>query len=152
QDNTGVRDDGTVDASTTWSLLIAAIETAGGPTYEYRQIDPVNDQDGGAPGGNIRQGFLFRTDRGLSFLDRPRANATTANIARGSGAGTRLLYSPGRLDPTTPAFITSRKPLAAEFVFNGRHFFVIANHFNSKGGDDPLFGRHQPPVRSSEVQ
>jgi predicted extracellular nuclease len=29
--------------------------------------------------------------------------------------------------------------------------FVIANHFSSKGGDDPLFGRHQPPQRSSEV-
>ena len=29
--------------------------------------------------------------------------------------------------------------------------FVIANHFSSKGGDDPLFGRVQPPVRISEV-
>jgi predicted extracellular nuclease len=28
----------------------------------------------------------------------------------------------------------------------------VANHFNSKGGDDPLFGRVQPPVRSSEEQ
>ena len=28
---------------------------------------------------------------------------------------------------------------------------MIANHFNSKGGDEPLFGRFQPPVRSSEV-
>ena len=29
---------------------------------------------------------------------------------------------------------------------------MIANHFNSKGGDDPLFGRFQPPVQSSQVQ
>jgi hypothetical protein len=29
---------------------------------------------------------------------------------------------------------------------------VIANHFNSKGGDDPLYGRFQPPDRISEVQ
>jgi uncharacterized protein len=29
---------------------------------------------------------------------------------------------------------------------------VIANHFNSKGGDDPLFGRVQPPVRATEEQ
>ena len=29
--------------------------------------------------------------------------------------------------------------------------FAIANHFNSKGGDEPLFGRFQPPVRVSEV-
>jgi predicted extracellular nuclease len=29
---------------------------------------------------------------------------------------------------------------------------VVANHFNSKGGDDPLFGHHQPPVFPSEAQ
>ncbi len=29
---------------------------------------------------------------------------------------------------------------------------MIANHFNSKGGDDPLFGRFQPPTLSSEAQ
>jgi len=29
--------------------------------------------------------------------------------------------------------------------------FAIANHFGSKGGDDPLFGRWQQPVRSSEA-
>jgi len=28
----------------------------------------------------------------------------------------------------------------------------VGNHFISKGGDDPLFGRFQPPIRSSEVQ
>jgi len=152
QDNNGVTNDGTVDASTTWSLLISAIQAAGGPTYDYRQIDPVNGQDGGAPGGNIRQGFLFRTDRGLSFIDRPGAGSTTANAVVGSGAGMQLQYSPGRIDPTNAAFNSSRKPLAGEFTFNGHHLFVIANHFNSKGGDDPLFGHFQPPTRSSEVQ
>jgi uncharacterized protein len=152
QDNNGVTNDGTVDASKTWGLLISAIAAAGGPTYDYRQIDPVNGQDGGAPGGNIRQGFLFRTDRGLSFIDRPGAGSTTANAVVGSGAGTQLQYSPGRIDPTNAAFTTSRKPLAGEFTFDGHHLFVIANHFNSKGGDDPLFGHFQPPTRSSEVQ
>ncbi len=152
QDNNGVTNDGTVDASTTWGLLITAIQAAGGPTYQYRQIDPVNGQDGGAPGGNIRQGFLFRTDRGLSFIDRPGAGSTTPNTVVGSGASTQLQYSPGRIDPTNAAFNTSRKPLAGEFTFNSHHLFVIANHFNSKGGDDPLFGHFQPPTRSSEVQ
>ena len=70
QDNTGTTDDGIVAADQTWANLIAAIQTAGGPAYQYRQIDPVDDEDGGAPGGNIRQGFLFRTDRGLAFVDR----------------------------------------------------------------------------------
>ncbi len=30
--------------------------------------------------------------------------------------------------------------------------FVIANHFNSKGGDQPLFGRYQQPAHPSETQ
>ena len=30
--------------------------------------------------------------------------------------------------------------------------FVIANHFNSKGGDQPLDSRFQPPARSPETQ
>ena len=29
---------------------------------------------------------------------------------------------------------------------------IVGNHFNSKGGDDPLFGRFQPPVRVTETQ
>jgi predicted extracellular nuclease len=152
QDNSGATDDGVVDASTTWNMLIAAIQSAGGPAYEFRQIDPVNDQDGGATGGNIRVGFLFRTDRGLSFIDRVGATSTTADAVTGSGAATQLLYSPGLIDPTNAAFNTSRKPLAGEFMFNGHHLFVIANHWNSKSGDPPLFGVNQPPVFSSEVQ
>jgi len=152
QDNNGTTNNGTVSATTTWSLLIGAIQVGGGPTYDYRQIDPVDGQDGGAPGGNIRQGFLFRTDRGLSFVDRPGAGSTTANAVVGSGVGTQLLYSPGRIEPTNAAFTASRKPLAAEFVFRGRHLFLVANHFNSKGGDNPLFGRVQPPARISEAQ
>ena len=152
QDNDGAADTGTVDADVTWDTLIAAIQTVGGPVYDYRQINPQNKTDGGEPGGNIRQGFLFRTDRGLSFIDRGSAGPTTPNAVVGSGAGTQLQFSPGRIDPTSTAFTTSRKPLAAEFMFNGHHLFVIANHFNSKGGDDPLYGHIQPPVRSSEVQ
>ena len=29
---------------------------------------------------------------------------------------------------------------------------MIANHFNSKGGDQPLFGATQPPLLASEPQ
>ncbi len=152
QDSNGTTNNGNVSAATTWSTLIAAIQAAGGPLYDYRQIDPVNGQDGGAPGGNIRQGFLFRTDRGLSFVDRPGGTSTTANAVVGSGTSTALLYSPGRIDPTNAAFASSRKPLAGEFTFRGQRVFVIANHFNSKGGDDPLYGFTQPPVLVTEAQ
>ena len=153
QDNNGPVNDATIDASLTYETLIAAIEAAGGPTYDFRQVDPVDDQDGGEPGGNIRVGFIFRTDvEDLAFVDRPGATPTTANSVVKVKHGAQLQYSPGRIDPTNPAFNNSRKPLAVEFMFRKRRLFVIANHFNSKGGDQPLFGRFQPPVRSSEVQ
>jgi uncharacterized protein len=152
QDNTGPAPDPSTDASITWQRLISAIEAAGGPTYDYRQIDPLFNQDGGEPGGNIRQGFLVRTDRGLSFVDRPGGDAVTPNEVVDTPQGPELLYSPGRIDPTNGAFANSRKPLAGEFLWQGRKFFAIANHFNSKGGDDALFGRFQPPVRRSEIQ
>jgi predicted extracellular nuclease len=152
QDNTGPAPDPSTEANITWQLLISAIEAAGGPTYDYRQIDPLFNQDGGEPGGNIRQGFLFRTDRGLSFVDRPGGDAVTPNEVVDTRHGAELLYSPGRINPTNSAFDNSRKPLAGEFLWQGRKFFAIANHFNSKGGDHPLFGRFQPPVRVSEVQ
>ena len=152
QDNNGPTDNGVVDATTTYNTLISAIQTAGGPTYAFRQINPVNDQDGGEPGGNIRVGFLFRTDRGLAFTDRAGGCSTCATTVANGPSGVELSFSPGRVDPTNPAFNNSRKPLAGEFTFNGQKLFVIANHFNSKGGDDPLFGRFQPPVLSSEAQ
>ena len=90
------------------------------------------------PGGNIRVGFLFRTDRGLEFVDRPGSDDDTANSVVQTRKGAALTFSPGRIDPTNPAFASSRKPLAAEFLWKGRTVFAIANHFNSKGGDDPL--------------
>jgi predicted extracellular nuclease len=152
QDNNGATNDAVTDADVTFATLIAAIRAAGGPTYAFRQINPVDDQDGGEPGGNIRVGFLFRTDRGVGFVDRPGGTPTAATTVVGTGRATRLSFSPGRIDPTNPAFTNSRKPLAGEFRFRGHHLFVIANHFNSKGGDQPLFGRFQPPARVTETQ
>jgi len=152
QDNNGNTDNGVVDASVTLQRLVDAITAAGGPSYAWRQIDPVNDQDGGEPGGNIRQVILFRTDRGLSFVDRPGGGSTTPNAVTGSGSSTQLLYSPGRIAPADSAWSTSRKPLAAELSYRGHKLFVVVNHFNSKGGDDPLRGRFQPPVEVSATQ
>lgn len=66
----GATNDGTVSADVTLSTLVAAISAAGGLSYSTRLIEPVNNSDGGEPGGNIRVAFLFRTDRGLAFIDR----------------------------------------------------------------------------------
>jgi predicted extracellular nuclease len=152
QDNDGPVNSAVTDASQTFQQLIAAIQAAGGPAYRFRQIDPVDDEDGGQPGGNIRVGILFRTDRGLDFVDRPGGTSTTANAVTGKNNKVQLLYSPGRIDPQNAAWTDSRKPLAAELRFRSKTLFVIVDHFNSKSGDSPLFGRLQPPVRPSEAQ
>ncbi|MEU6475858.1 endonuclease/exonuclease/phosphatase family protein [Streptomyces sp. NPDC047017] len=151
QDDNGATDDGTVDASQTVNKLIDAIVAAGGPKYDWRSIDPVNDQDGGEPGGNIRQVFLFNPRR-VSFTDRPGGDSTTAVGVTKVHGKAALTASPGRIDPASEAWKSSRKPLAGEFVFRGRTVFVIANHFASKGGDQGLTAQYQPPVRSSETQ
>lgn len=150
QDDSGFTNNGVVSATATWQRLIDAIAAAGGPAYEYRQIDPVNLAEGGAPGGNIRVGFLFRTDRDLEFVDRPGGSSINDTTVVGHPSGPQLTFSPGRIGTDDDAFLETRKSLAGEFNWRGERLFVIANHFSSKGGDDPLFGRWQPPVRYTE--
>jgi hypothetical protein len=93
----------------------------------------------------------------------PGSTPTGNTSAVNSGGVASIDSSPGRLqDPNTAqavypggepnAFTASRRPLVGEFTFNGTTFFVIANHWNSKGGDEPLFGRFQPPAFNSENQ
>ncbi|MEU0056892.1 endonuclease/exonuclease/phosphatase family protein [Streptomyces sp. NPDC006334] len=151
QDDNGAKNDGTVTAGQTVRKLIDAIVAAGGPRYDWRSVDPVNNADGGEPGGNIRQVFLFNPER-VSFTDRAGGDATTAAGVTGVRGKAALTVSPGRIDPANTAFNSSRKPLVGEFVFQGRTVFVIANHFNSKGGDQGLTSQYQPAARSSEVQ
>jgi endonuclease/exonuclease/phosphatase family metal-dependent hydrolase len=152
QDNDGATDDGVVAADVTLTDLTNAIVAAGGPRYDWREIDPVNDADGGQPGGNIRQAFLFNPQR-VSFVDIPGGDSTTPITVTAQHGRPQLSASPGRIDPdNTDAWAASRKPLAGEFLFQGAPVFVVANHFVSKLGDTPDEGRFQAPVRSSEVQ
>ncbi|MDX2558136.1 endonuclease/exonuclease/phosphatase family protein [Streptomyces sp. TX20-6-3] len=151
QDNNGAKNDGTVAADQTVKKFTDAIVAAGGPAYEWRSVDPENNKDGGEPGGNIRQVFLFNPER-VSFTDRPATDATSATGVTGRKGHAALTVSPGRIDPANTAWESSRKPLAGEFVFRGRTVFVIANHFGSKGGDESIVSHHQPPVRSSEAK
>ncbi|HSE30226.1 MAG TPA: lamin tail domain-containing protein [Pyrinomonadaceae bacterium] len=155
QDNNGAQggtSSNVVSAVQTFTKLIQAIQSANGPTYSFQNINPVAHQDGGEPGGNIRVGFLFRTDRGLSFTFLAGGGSTVNTTIVNEPTGPRLSSNPGRIQPTNAAFNGSRKPLVGEFMFNGQKLFVIANHFGSKGGDQPLFGRFQPPTLSSEVK
>ncbi|MFF5443810.1 endonuclease/exonuclease/phosphatase family protein [Streptomyces sp. NPDC012888] len=151
QDNTGAKNDGIVSADQTLTKFTDAIKAAGGPAYEWRTVDPENNKDGGEPGGNIRQVFLFNPER-VSFTDRAAGGATTPTGVVQEEGKAALTHSPGRIDPANTAWESSRKPLAGEFVFRGRTVFVIANHFGSKGGDESLTSHHQPPARPSEVK
>lgn len=146
QDNNGTTNDGTVSAAESYQRLIDLIETKTGVKYAYANIDPENNQDGGAPGGNIRVGFLYNPAR-VGMEGTPgKANEATA-YENGT-----LTLNPGRIDPRNEAFANSRKPVAAQFSFKGESVIVIANHWNSKSGDTGLFGNTQPVVLGSEVQ
>ncbi|MCD5324266.1 MULTISPECIES: chitobiase/beta-hexosaminidase C-terminal domain-containing protein [Pontibacillus] len=147
QDNNGAGE-GETDASENYQAIIEAIEENGGPTYQYTDIAPANNEDGGEPDGNIRVGFIYNPDR-VSLAEQPKGDATTdVDVTEDGG----LTLNPGRIDPTNEAFDDSRKPLAAQFEFNGEDVIVVANHFNSKGGDDAPFGGIQPAELGSEQQ
>jgi hypothetical protein len=135
QDENGAVNDGIVAADLTYKTLIQSIQRASGPQYEFLNINPQDDRDGGEPGGNIRVGFLYNPKRiTLAPVNQGTAITSTSVITSPSVS---LSLNPGRIDPTNPAFARSRKPLIAEFTFNGQKLFVIANHFVSKIGGSP---------------
>ncbi|KRA60098.1 hypothetical protein ASD79_07600 [Caulobacter sp. Root655] len=147
QDNNGILNDSTVDASVTITQLLDAIEAAGGPRYLAIVANPVDDQDGGAPGGNIRVAYLYRAD------------AVTPTVANGlsgvEGDRIRLFPTENRIgaDPdgagpltADPDFSATRKSLPIEWSpagyteTQGGTFWTINNHLSSKGGSAPLTG------------
>lgn len=158
QDASGPTDDGVVDGRPTFRLLVEAIEAAGGPRYDFRQIDPLDGLEGGQPGSNIRVGILFDPRR-VSFPDRGRPGPRVpVQVLSAPAGGPQLVPNPGRLAPGDPAFTgagdysRSRRPLTAELEFAGRPVYLVDVHFRSKGGDDRLFGPVQPPRHQSEDQ
>jgi len=152
QDNDGAADDGVVAADQTLTKFTAAIAAAGGPAYQWSEIDPINDQDGGQPGGNIRVVFLYNPARVSLDAARGGSPTTAVGVTRAADGTAQLTQSPGLVDPTNAAWTSSRKPLAAEFTFQGTKVVVVGNHFASKLGDQNADGRFQPAARSSEVQ
>lgn len=125
QDNSGSWNDGVTDASLTYQTLIDAVVDRGGPLYRYADIAPQNNQDGGQSGGNIRVGFLYNPER---------VELNEDSLSRLNGS----------------AFSDARKPLVAEFDFNGETISVVNNHFTSKGGSTPIFGQVQPFINGNE--
>jgi predicted extracellular nuclease len=153
QDDNGTINNGVTLSEATLQKLVAAIELAGGPKYSYTYVAPENNEDGGQPGGNIRQVFLYNAARVQLADPVPTIGGhDDANAVVNADGNVDLAYTVGRLDPSNAAFADSRKPLAAEFVFNGEKVILVNNHFNSKGGDDPLYGVNQPPIEVTQAQ
>lgn len=146
QDNDGATDSGNVDAKQSAQKLINAIKALDNSlNYEYIDIAPHNNQDGGAPGGNIRVGYLYNSNR-VKF----NLNPGTADLEAVYN-NKKLNANPVRISPMNPAFNSTRKSLAAQFEFNGENILLIANHFSSKRGDMPLMGKYQPATMGSEA-
>lgn len=145
QDNDGPTASGSSDASASYERLIAAIVAAGGPAYKWTDIAPEYNQDGGQPGGNIRVGYLYNPER-VSLSEGTKGGSTEA-VAWENG---ELTLNPGRILDLPQQ--NTRKPLAAQFDFQGEKVVVIGAHLNSKGGDQPLFGKNQPPYLGSESE
>ena len=153
QDNTGDTDNGETSADVIYTRLIEALKAANPEVeYAYTEIAPENNEDGGAPGGNIRVGFLYRTDR-VELVKREAGDSTTkVEVIKNEDGSAGLSLNPGRIDPNNSSFIETRKSLATEFIFNGERVIVINNHLSSKGGDTPLFGNVQPADLVSEKE
>ncbi|MGG2074100.1 chitobiase/beta-hexosaminidase C-terminal domain-containing protein [Lysinibacillus irui] len=143
QDNDGQIDSGNADASESYMRLINAIKAAGGPAYDWIDVMPLNNTVGGAPGGNIRVGYLYNPTR-VSLVTGTKGLGDQANTWTADGS---LALNPGFVDPSK--FVDTRKPIAAEFEFQEERVVIIGAHLNSKGGDGSLWGPTQPPVLES---
>jgi uncharacterized protein len=151
QDDNGATNNGVVSSNLTLDKLSTAVNAATGKTYGYIYVTPQNGTDGGEPGGNIRQAFLYDTAR-ISFSGAVGGALDPIVATAAPGGQVTFNLAAGRIDPTNAAWSSSRKPLVVNFTIDGQQVIVITNHFNSKGGDQPLFGPTQAPVLSSAAQ
>ncbi len=123
QDSDGAEMTKVVEASKTYALLIQTIEELSGIRYQWVDINPELDADGGQPGGNIRNGFLFNPDR-VSLVEG------SAKIFGGDD----------------PVFENSRKPLIAQFreVKSEQTIACINLHLASKRHQNSIFAPVEP--------
>ncbi|KAL8916560.1 MAG: hypothetical protein Q9208_008431 [Pyrenodesmia sp. 3 TL-2023] len=144
QDNSGSTNNGIVDANLTLSDLTQALEQRTGIPYAFVDVDPVNNADGGEPGGNIRNAYLYNPSH-VRLRNPNPGSSTDLNAVL---PGPTLRFNPGRID-SPPVFASSRKPLVAQWeTLDGPKstFFTINVHWTSKGGSTSLQGDPRPPI------
>jgi len=91
QDDSGPTNNGTVSANLTLSTLTKTIASLSNVTYSFAVIDPVNNQDGGVGGGNIRVAYLYRPEV-IELIAGPAGNATQAVAVEGPSGAPKLRY------------------------------------------------------------
>ncbi|HEX8483325.1 MAG TPA: Calx-beta domain-containing protein, partial [Allosphingosinicella sp.] len=151
QDNNGAAQ-GTTDASQSWQMLTDALNAAvPGANYQWVDQEPVNNAEGGEPGGNIRVGFLYDTNRvqlgdlapNASIAERRQFTDRLGDGVR--DAGDRILFSDDMIagEINTADWAGTRKSLLAQFTFHGQTVFVAANHFPAKSGSGSFWQFNQ---------
>ena len=126
QDGNGTQAGGSTSGVPSANALIQAILDLGGPEYAYAEIAPANNTTGGAPNGNIRNGF---------FYDPARVTLVEGSLQLIDG----------------PAYGGTRRPLTASFEFNGETVTLVNVHSTSRLGSDALFGANQPPADAGDA-
>ena len=136
QDDDGAANSDVTSAAQTLQHLVDAIVAAGGPAYAFLDNPFIaDDQNGGEPGGNIRNVFLYNPAR-VSLVENSLSTLELAGQAT---------------DPGNP-FYNARLPLIARFRAGGDEITVINVHFTAKTGSSPLLGTLQPPTNSGETR
>ncbi|KAL2168416.1 hypothetical protein VTG60DRAFT_7277 [Thermothelomyces hinnuleus] len=167
QDDSGPTDDGVVSANATLTALVGAIKDLGNVTYAFTDINPVSNEDGGQPGGNIRVAYLYRPEVVSLYLPnkggptdatkvvaaqgKEKSKGKGSGKGKGSDSAPTLSFNPGRVDPANPAWKDTRKPLAAAWTAKGasRPFYTVNVHWSSKGGGTSLHGDQRPPINGA---
>lgn len=159
QDFNGASTTGGSDATLTMTQLIDTIFQRTGIQYRGILSDPYDDQEGGANGGNIQVAFLYR------------AEAVTPSAGNGLVATSNPMImkypTADRIgDPRIDggAFDNTRASVPIEFLpagyteTQGGSFWVINNHFSSKGGSAVMIGSnldneyYAEPLNSDSVK
>lgn len=129
QDNDGAEISDVVDASDTYALLIKTIEQLCGIKYQWVDVAPKVGADGGQPGGNIRNGYLYNPHRVSVDPESVRVFGEQESCFEGS-----------------------RKPLFCEFIekSSGQRLAVINVHLASKRHQESIFSPHKPGFDAKE--
>lgn len=118
QDNDGAELSEIVDADKTYRVLTGLINKLTEDHYQWVDVAPLLNQDGGQPGGNIRNGFLYNSNRFELLPD------TVAVFGQDE-----------------PCFVDSRKPLIAHFreKQSSNEIACINLHLASKRHQSSIF-------------